>query len=229
MRTRPVVNCLLRALGIITASSLLAGCIATARPVGPLQSYQRLGKIGGVPLEQVWIDPTFNIQDYRTLYVEVPRVDEFATAAHRERDHSAAQRLPRGFQRAAVREFQRLGIFDVVTDKPSFGGADRGVLVLRTKFVEVHTGWSWWRTFVGHGVGATRVELHGALIDVERGKTVMEFADRRVNHGAALLMGEDKASDPEFLIGIDLAGMVDGLAKLFIYMREEVPVRFQRS
>jgi hypothetical protein len=81
---------------------------------------------------------------------------------------------------------------------------------------------------VGHGLGATRVELHGSLVDVERGRTVMEFADRRINHGAALIMGEDKASDPEFLIGIDLAGIVDGLAKTFIYMREEGPVKNQR-
>jgi hypothetical protein len=207
---------------------LLAGCIATARPVGQLQSYQRLGHIGGVPLEQVWIAPDFNIQDYRVLYVAPPRVDKFATARHRDRDHIAARRLPAGFQRAAVREFQKLGIFDVVTANPAFSGGDRGVLALRTEFVEVHTGNAWSRTFVGHGLGATRVELHGSLVDVERGRTVMEFADRRINHGAALIMGEDKASDPEFLIGIDLAGIVDGLAKTFIYMREEGPVKNQR-
>lgn len=218
------------ALAALSAALLpvLSGCVATARPVGQLQSYQRLGHVGGVPLEQVWIAPDFNIQDYRTLYVAPPRVDRFATAAHRQREHIAARRLPAGFQRAAVRDFQKLGIFDVVTADPAFSGPDRGVLALRTEFVEVHSGNAWSRTFVGFGLGATRVELHGSLVDVERGRTVMEFADRRLNHGGAILMGEDKASDPEFLMGIDLAGMVDGLSKTLIYLREEGPVKNQR-
>jgi hypothetical protein len=36
--------------------------VTTAQPTGFLQDYHRLGHVGGVPLEQVWINPEFDVR-----------------------------------------------------------------------------------------------------------------------------------------------------------------------
>src|ERR1043166_6565952 len=79
---------------------------ANAFKTGYLQDYHRLGHVGGVPLEQVWIEPLFDIRDYRVLYIPPVQIDPTAWRHHGEPEHEIAERLGQAYHDELVRQLQ---------------------------------------------------------------------------------------------------------------------------
>lgn len=220
-------------------SSLLAACalLALAPTPGPaakahkngyLQDYHRLGHVGGVPLEQVWIFPELNLLNYRTLYIAPVQVDPVAYRRNGEKDRLAAVRLASALRTQVTQALQGAGIFQFVSDDPYFAVPRHGSLVLEMRITEVNSGNPRLRRMVGFGAGATEIQLEGKLIEARTCRTLFEFADRRLHPGDALLIGTQKSADGEYLMGIDLRMIMDGIVKLFIYLREAGPPVYQR-
>ncbi|MBX7244336.1 MAG: DUF4410 domain-containing protein [Candidatus Sumerlaeaceae bacterium] len=219
-----------------TAMLLLAGALvwaaapgysAKAFKTGWLQDYHRLGHVGGVPLEQIWIDGEFDIRNYRVLYVPPVQIDPCAYRKGGECDRAAAQRLATELRSNLVRQLQAAGIFEFVSTDPYFMNSGRQALTLQLRITELFTGNPKARSYIGLGAGATQVQLEGKLYDQHSTRTWMEFADRRLHTGSTLLIGKSATEDGEYLIGIDLKQMMDGIFKAFVYMREEGPVNNQ--
>ncbi len=218
----------LAAAAALTLLSAGGACAANAHKNGYLQDYHRLGHIGGVPLEQVWIHPELNLLDYRTLYIAPVQIDPLAYRRNGEQDRQAGARLGGALRNAVTKELQGAGIFQFVSDDPYFSVPRHGALVLEMRITEVNSGKPRLRQLVGFGAGATEIQLEGKLIEARTCRTLFEFADRRLHPGDALLMGRTKSQASEYLMGIDLRMMMGGIIKLFIYLREQGPPSYQR-
>lgn len=202
---------------------------STARMNGYLQDYHRLGHVGGVPLEQVWIQSGLDVQDYRTLYIAPVQIDPLAYRRRGEEDRQAAFRLANGLRASLLKELQSQGIFQFVSTDPYFSTPKQGALILEMRLTEVNGGNPGLRRWIGFGAGATEVQLEGKLIETRTCRTLIEFADRRLHAGDAIILGSDKSADHTWLMGKDLRRMVDGIGKLFIHLREEGPPSRQRA
>jgi hypothetical protein len=205
-----------------TALTLLVG-FSTVQPSGWLEDYHRLEHIGGVPLEQVWVAPEFDVRDYRTLYIAPIQVDQRALSNRGDSTREMAQRLVEAFRKTLNRTLQDAEIFQIVSTDPYFSTTKQGTLTLQLRVTQFSPGCAPVRALIGFGAGATKVQVEGKLIDNATGEAVAEFADLRMHPGGALVWGVRTAMDSEFLIGVDLKQMIDGIAKLFIYLREEGP------
>ena len=204
----------------VTAVSAFAG---TAHKTGWLQDYHRLNHIGGVPLEQVWVQPEFDVRAYRVLYIAPVQVEPCAYRRNGEQDHQAAQRLAAAVRQQLEVRLREAGIFEVVSTDPYFSAARSQALTLQVRITEFNSGNPGARALIGFGAGATEVQLEGKVIENKTGRTLSEFADRRLHPGGSLLLGPKATKDSEYLIGIDMKGILDGVAKLFVYLREEGP------
>lgn len=201
---------------------LCAGPVVTsAQQTGYLQDYHRLGHVGGVPLEQVWINPEFDIRDYRTLYVPPPRIDPQAYYLRGEKDHRSAVVLTNQLHAQLVTELKNAGIFKFVTNDPYFSLGRHGALTLETRITEIDSGNPERRYKVGFGYGATQIQIEGKIIENRTCRTLAEFADRRVNPGDALWYGRRNSASGTYLMSLDTAHVMRGIVKLFIYLREE--------
>lgn len=201
---------------------------SNVQPSGFLQDYHRLYHVGGVPLEQVWIEPGFNIQDYRTLYIPPVQIDPLAYRRHGEEDHQKAQRIGVELRKRVERELKDAGIFAVVSTDPYFSTVRQQALTLQLRISEINSGNPRQRVLIGFGAGSTEIQIEGKLFEHKYCRTLAEFADRRLHGGAALLWGSKAASDSEFLMGIDAKQILSAIVKLFIFMREEGPPHEQR-
>lgn len=219
---------LLAAAALLTAPAAEAPA-ATAHKNGYLQDYHRLGHVGGVPLEQVWIHPELNVLDYRTLYIAPVQVDPLAYRRHGEADRQKALRLGAALREQLALQLQGAGIFRFVSTDPYFAVPRHGGLVLEMRITEINSGNAGLRKTLGFGAGATEIQLEGKLIEARTCRTLFEFADRRLHGGDALLLGRRKAADAEYLMGINLRMIMDGIVKLFIHLRESGPPNYQRS
>lgn len=220
-------------LRLLTAAALIAlpaaaGFAAKAHKNGYLQSYHRLGHIGGVPLEQVWVHPDLNVLSYRTVYIAPVQVDPMAARRNGQVDYQAGLRLGAALREQLNLQLQGAGIFQFVSTDPYFSFPRHGALVLEMKITEVNSGNPSLRRRIGFGAGATEIQLEGKLIEARTCRTLFEFADRRLHPGDALFMGGAKSADAEYLMGIDLRMMMDGIIKLFIHLRESGPPVQQR-
>lgn len=207
---------------------VFAGCSTAAQKTGWLQDYHRLYHVGGVPLEQVWIEPEFDIRNYRTLYIAPVQIDPLAYRRLGEEDHGKAQRVAAALRRALYNELKDAGIFEVVSVDPYFMTVREQALTLQVRITEIYSGNPKKRTVVGFGAGATEIQVEGKLFEHKYCRTFVEFADRRLHPGGAMLWGNKLASDSEFLMGIDAKGILRGIVKLFIFLREEGPPNDQR-
>ena len=203
----------------LTATAFKTGCF--------LQDYNRLGHIGGVPIEQVWLHPEFDIRAYRTLYIAPVQIDPVALRHGGQADHQMAQNLAVALRNELTCQLQGAGIFTVVSNDPAFMNYRQGGLTLQLRITEIASGNAAARTFIGLGAGATQVQLEGKIFDSATRVTFAEFADRRLHPGSTLLMGASATGDAEYLIGIDLKQMSRAVVKLFIYTREEGPLGTQ--
>jgi hypothetical protein len=202
--------------------NLSAGPIVTsAQQTGYLQDYHRLGHVGGVPLEQVWINPEFDIRDYRTLYIPVPRIDPQAYYLRGEKDRKSAVVLANQLHAQLIKDLQGAGIFKFVTSDPYFSLGRHGALTLETRITEIDSGNPERRYKIGFGYGATQIQIEGKIIENRTCRTLSEFADRRVNPGDALWYGRRNSASGTYLMSLDTAGVMRGIVKLFIYLREE--------
>lgn len=206
----------------------LAASCATVQPTGWLQDYHRLYHVGGVPLEQVWIEPEFNVQAYRTLYIAPVQIDPLAYRDKGEADHEKAQRLAAALRRAVYNELKNAGIFEIVSVDPYFTTVHDQALTLQLRITEINSGNPKLRQIIGFGAGATNIQIEGKLFEQKTCRTFIEFADRRMHPGGALMLGMKLASDGEFLMGIDAKGIMRGIVKLFVFLREEGPPNDQR-
>jgi hypothetical protein len=208
-------------------AALVAACAtsfaATAHKTGWLQDYHRLNHIGGVPLEQVWVQPEFDVRAYRVLYIAPVQIDPCANRRGGEKDHQAAQRLADAFRRQLEQRLREAAIFEVVSTDPYFSTARSQSLTLQVRITEFYSGNPGARALIGFGAGATEVQVEGKVLECKSGRTLSEFADRRLHPGGTLLLGPKATKDSEYLIGIDMKGILDGVAKLFVYLREEGP------
>jgi hypothetical protein len=216
----------------IFAAALIAlalpSCSTSVQPSGWLQDYHRLGHVGGVPIEQLYIEPEFDIRNFRTLYIAPVQIDPLAYRRKGEEDHVKAERLGVALRKVLEQEIKDLGIFEVVSTDPYFMTVHEQALTLQTRITEINSGNPRQRVMIGFGAGATEVQIEGKIFEHKTCRTLVEFADRRLHPGGAMLWGNKKASDSEFLIGIDMKGILDGIVKLFIFLREEGPPNNQR-
>ena len=205
----------------------LAGC-TTVHKTGYLQDYHRLGHVGVVPLEQVWIHPEFDIREYRTLYVAPVRIDSTAYRRNGQQDFQSAVRLAAACRAELERQIRGMQIFAFVSSDPYFSTQRHGVLTLETRITEFYSGNPKARKISGFGPGATEVQLEGKVIENKNCRSMVEFADRRINPGPLFFLDEKASSDSEHLIGNDLSRILNGIVKLFVFMRESGPAAEQR-
>jgi hypothetical protein len=223
MFRKPVLRvAVLAALGF----TMLVG-FSQVQPAGWLQDYDRLGHIGGVPIEQVWVHPEFDVQSYRTLYVAPVQIDPLAYRRKGEQDHESAGRLAKTFRQVLNKELQESGIFPIVSTDPYFAPSRDGALTLQIRITEFNSGNPSARAWIGFGAGATEVQIEGKVIENSTCRTLVEFADRRLHPGGALLWGAKLAKNGEFLIGVDMKQILRGVVKLFVHLREEGPPAYQ--
>ncbi len=225
MKTRllpvTVLACALMAL------ATLPGC-TTVQPSGWLQDYHRLNHVGGVPIEQVWIQPEFDIRDFRVLYIAPVQIDPVSYRRHGEQDHQAAQRLAAAFRATLEKNLRESAVMPVITTDPYWSNARQQALTLETRITEFNSGNPGARALIGMGAGATEVQIEGRIIENKTGRRLCEFADRRLHPGGTLMLGSKGAKDSEFLIGIDMKQIMNGIVKLFVFMREEGSPNRQR-
>jgi Domain of unknown function (DUF4410)/Protein of unknown function (DUF3313) len=216
------------AAGFVLVTACACGANTTAHHNGYLQSYHRLGHVGGVPLEQVWIEPEFDVRKYRTLYIAPVQIDPYAYRRNGEEDRQKAHRLADAYRMVLEQELQGSGIFQFVSTDPYFSRRREGALVLETRITEVNSGNPRQRVMIGFGAGATEVQVEGKVIELKTCRTLVEYADRRLHGGGAMFWGRKNAEDSELLMGVDMKGILRGVVKLFIFLREEGPPVDQR-
>lgn len=214
---------IVRSIGIVgVALTVLVG-FSQVQPSGWLEDYHRLEHIGGVPLEQVWVAPDFDIRNYHTLYLAPVQVDQRVFRHRGDAMREMAQRLLEAFRKTLNRSLQDAEVFRVVSTDPYFSMARQGALTLQLRVTQLSPGSPPVRALIGFGAGATKVQVEGKLIDQATGEVLAEFADMRMHPGGALVWGVRTAMDSEFLLGVDLKQMIDGITKLFIHLQEEGP------
>ena len=202
--------------------------ITTAQPTGYLQDYHRLGHVGGVQLEQVWIDPQFDVRAWRTLYVAPTRIDPQAYYRNPQIDHGIATQISQSLQAQLTAQIQGAGVFQFVSSEPFFSGKRPQALTLETHITEISSGDAKKRYNSGFGFGATTIQIEGRIIENRTCRTLVEFADRRLNPGDAIFLGRSKSADGQYLLNMDSNGIMRGITQLVIYLREMGPQSNQR-
>jgi hypothetical protein len=194
--------------------------VTSAQQTGYLQDYYRMNHIGGVPLEQVWIEPELDLRKYRSLYIAPTRIDQSAYYKKGEQDHQIATNIANGLHQDLLRELKGAGIFGFVSDDPFFAAPRQQYLTLETRITEIYSGDPEKRYKPGFGAGATAIQIEGKLIENRTCRTLFEFADRRNHPGDALWVGKKNSADSQYLIAVDSYQIMRGITKLFIYLRE---------
>jgi hypothetical protein len=202
--------------------------VTSAQQTGFLQDYYRMNHVGGVPIEQVWIEPELDVRKYRTLYIAPTQIDPSAYYRKGEMDHQIATNIANGLHADLVRELQGAGIFQFVSDDPFFAAPRNQALTLVTRVTEISSGDPEKRYKPGFGAGATMIQIEGKLVENRTCRTLIEFADRRNHPGDALWVGKKHSADGQYLIALDSMGIMRGIIKLFIYLREMGPPANQR-
>jgi hypothetical protein len=202
--------------------------VTSAQQTGYLQDYHRLGHVGGVPLEQVWINPSFDIRAYRTLYIAPTRIDPSAYYRMPQMDSAIATQISNGLRATLTRQLQGAGIFAFASDDPYFSAKRPQALTLETRITEIYSGNAEERYSKGFGNGHTIIQIEGKIIENRTCRTLVEFADRRIHPGDAMIIGREKSADSAYLISLDTNGIMRGIIQMFIYLREEGPPANQR-
>lgn len=214
--------------GAVALTGAAQAQVTSSQQTGYLQDYHRLGHVGGVPLEQVWINPSFDIRAYRTLYIAPTRIDPSAYYRCPQIDASIATLISRNLQAALTAQLQGAGIFKFASSDPYFSAKRPQALTLETRITEIYSGDPEKRYKVGFGNGHTIIQIEGKIIENRTCRTLVEFADRRIHPGDALIIGREKSADSAYLLSLDTNGIMRGIIQLFIYMREEGPPANQR-
>lgn len=212
------------ALALLSCAPLpVSAQVTTAQQTGFLQDYHRLGHIGGVQLEQVWINPEFDVREWRTLYVAPTRIDPQAYYRNPGMDHSIATQISQDLQIQLTRQLQGAGIFKFVSADPWFSGKRPQALTLETRITEIYSGNAQQRYQTGFGSGHTIIQIEGKIIENRTCRTLVEFADRRIHPGDAMIIGRRKSADGQYLLNLDTNGIRRGIVQLFIHLREMGP------
>lgn len=198
-----------------------SGMVTSAQQTGYLQDYHRMNHVGGVPLEQVWIEPHLDVRTYRALYIPPTRIDPAAYYAKGAVDKQAAELMAAHLHANLVKELQAAGIFQFVTSDPFFAAKRREYITLETRITEINSGDPERRYRPGFGAGATTIQIEGKLIENRTCRLLVEFADRRNHPGDALWVGRRNSANSDYLLALDTNGILRGVVKLFIYLREE--------
>lgn len=214
--------------GLLLCAAPAVAQVTSAQQTGYLQDYHRLGHVGGVPLEQVWINPSFDIREYRTLYVAPTRIDPSAYYRMPQMDSAIATQISTALHNTLTRQLQGAGIFSFVSDDAYFSAKRPQALTLETRITEIYSGNPEDRARIGFGKGHTIIQIEGKIIENRTCRTLVEFADRRIHPGDAMIIGRQKSADSAYLISLDTNGIMRGIIQLFIYMREEGPPANQR-
>ncbi len=212
-------------VSVFVCMTMVALPVSAAKAIktGYLQDYARLGHIGGVPVEQVWVDSNFDIKNFSTLYVTPVQVD--IGAARDAQSLANAQRLAKLTQAEIVNDFKAARMFNVVAGNSFLKKGDKNVLVLQTRITVIDNGRGWLRNLIGFGLGGTTVQLEGKVFDARYKRTYIEFADRRVNAKNSLFGKKRSTTDAEFLEGIDLKRISQAIVDLFAYTKENGPIQ----
>lgn len=210
------------------ATAPLAAQITSAQQTGFLQDYHRLGHVGGVQLEQVWINPAFDVRAWRTLYIAPTRIDPQAYYRNPGMDHAIATQISQSLQANLTGQLQAAGIFKFVSDDAWFSGKRPQALTLETRITEIYSGDPQQRYSRGFGAGHTIIQIEGKIIENRTCRTLVEFADRRIHPGDAMFIGRAKSADGQYLLNLDSNGILRGIVQLFIYLREMGPPANQR-
>lgn len=226
MKTRLLLSAF--ALAAITGTGTLHAQVTSAQQTGYLQDYHRLGHVGGVQLEQVWIHPAFDVRAWRTLYIAPTRIDPSAYYRNPQMDQAMATQISQSLQANLTGQLQGAGIFPFVSSDPWFSGKRPQALTLETRITEIYSGDPEQRYSKGFGNGHTIIQIEGKIIENRTCRTVAEFADRRLHPGDAMIIGRQKSADGQYLLNLDSNGIMRGIVQLFIYLREMGPPANQR-
>lgn len=213
---------------IVASAGIASAQVTSAQQTGYLQDYHRLGHVGGVQLEQVWFNPAFDVREYRTLYIAPTRIDPSAYYRNPQMDHAIATQVSQALQAGLTAQLQGAGIFKFVSDDPWFSAKRPQALTLETRITEIHSGDPEQRYRRGFGAGHTTIQIEGKIIENRTCRTLVEFADRRLHPGDALIIGPQKSADSQYLISLDSNGILRGIVQMFIYLREMGPPANQR-
>jgi hypothetical protein len=156
------------------------------------------------------------------------RIDPAAYYRNGEPDHAIATQISQYLQTMMNGQLQGSGIFQFVSTDPYFSLKRPGALTLETRITEISSGDPEMRYRRGFGAGATIIQIEGKIIENRTCRTLVEFADRRLHPGDALIIGRQKSADSSYLIGLDTNGIMRGIIQMFIYLREEGPPANQR-
>lgn len=211
---------------LVCTSAGVHSQITTAQHTGFLQDYHRLGHVGGVQLEQVWIDPAFDVRAWRTLYVAPTRIDPQAYYRNPQLDHGIATQISQSLQAQLTGNLQQAGIFQFVSDDPFFSGKRAQALTLETRITEISSGIS--ATGDNCRGGFTTIQIEGKVIENRTCRTLVEFADRRNHPGNFLCGGRTTPGESQYFLNLDSNGIMRGIVQLFIYLREMGPPANQR-
>ncbi len=216
------------ASAIIASGAIGYAQVTSAQQTGYLQDYHRLGHVGGVQLEQVWFNPEFDVREYRTLYIAPTRIDPSAYYRNPQMDQAIATQVSQALQANLTGQLQGAGIFKFVSDDPWFSAKRPQALTLETRITEIHSGDPQERYSKGFGNGHTTIQIEGKIIENRTCRTLVEFADRRLHPGDAMVLGRQKSADSQYLISLDANGIMRGIVQMFIYLREMGPPANQR-
>lgn len=217
---------------LLTATALVAGLLmptvngsaqkyyTSAVQTGFLQNYHRLGHVGGVPLEKVWIALELDVRKFRSLYIAPVQIDPAAYSANGPVDQVFATEQSERIRKVLVSELQRAGIFSFVSDDPYFSLPRRETLTLQVRITGISSGDPEQRYKFGFGKGSTMIQIEGKITDNKTCQTYAEFADRRNHPGDAMILGKKKSADSGYLLTLDTNGILRGVVGLFIFMRE---------
>lgn len=212
----------------LACSGVASAQVTSAQQTGYLQDYHRLGHVGGVTIEQVWINPSFDVREYRTLYIAPTQIDPSAYYRSPGMDHAIATQISKNIQTSLTGQLQGAGIFKFVSDDPYFSAKRPQALTLETRITEIYSGDPEARYRKGFGAGATVIQIEGKIIENRTCRTLVEFADRRNHPGDAMVLGRKKSADSFYLLSLDTNGIIRGIIQLAVYLREMGPPANQR-
>lgn len=167
-----------RVIGYITVAALLLlsflGCSSTPKRSGYLNDYDRLTQ--GAHLEGYWADSTLI---HRKVYAKI-LVDSISIDKISDRGGVNAEDCRSWLREGVVQAAKSSGDRLVLTDD---GTAD---MRLELAITDMTPGSSSARFWAGEfGAGHAFVQVEGRVVDVESGRELVNFSDRRRASGAA--------------------------------------------
>jgi len=147
----------------------------------------------GLPLDQVYAGSQMASLRGKTIEVRMAdplrSIDKDTSKITPLMTNDLWHRFEKDYESDLANELWYSAVFsDVCTAQDSTPIAKPDYL-LKYALTQWHEGNGWLRAFLGFGLGATREQLEGAIVDTRTGTVVFAFADARCHPGGPSVMG----------------------------------------